>query len=380
MPSPIQTIPPEDRASPSYFLRDSVVFEWGNLSIRQDLIFMLAIAICVFVGTAIGHPGAGLIAAGGAMTVGLGAKQNIDDSLLLPMIFAALGIAFSTFIGMVVGHENYLLIPIAGLWGFGYGMLSSRPSGYGWVGQQCVVFLLVASAFPFSVKAAAVRASLVLVGSAVQILCTSVLLHLLTQLRAHLLALARYVRTEQLLLLTTFAEAAQSLRRGNTVHSALPYATRLAVTLIVSTWIYAELHFASGYWIPMTALLVLKPGISDTVSRAIARTLGTIAGAILANFAAAHLTPSTYVLGGCTVFFAWLAYGTLNVNYALFSTCLTAYIVFILSLAGLPSQTIALRRTVCTAIGGGLALTVRLVVLRYRKRAQAADNAVTNAH
>jgi Fusaric acid resistance protein-like len=380
MPSPIQTIPPQDRTSPSYFLRDSVVFEWGNLSIRQDLIFMLAIAICVFVGIAIGHPGAGLIAAGGAMTVGLGAKQNIDDSRLLPMIFASLGIAFSTFIGMVVGHENYLLIPIAGLWGFGYGMLSSRPSGYGWVGQQCVVFLLVASAFPFSVRAAAVRASLVLVGGAVQILCTSVLLHLLTQLRADLLALARYVRTEQLLLLTTFADAAQSLRRGNTAHSALPYATRLAVTLIVSTWIYAELHFASGYWIPMTALLVFRPGISDTVSRAIARTLGTIAGAILASFAAVHLTPSAYVLGGCTVFFAWLAYGTLNVNYALFSTCLTAYIVFILSLAGLPSQTIALRRTVCTAIGGGLALTVRLVVLRYRERAQAADNAVTSAH
>jgi hypothetical protein len=379
MPSPIQTLPPEDRGGPSHFLRDSLVFEWGNLSMRPDLIFMLAIAICVFVGVAIGHPGAGLIAAGSAMTVGLGAKQDIDDSRLLPMIFATFGIAFSTFIGMVVGHENYLLIPIAGLWGFGYGMLSIRPSGYGWVGQQCVAFLLVASAFPFSVKAAAVRASLVLVGGAIQILCTSVLLHLLTQLRAHLLALARYVRTEELLLRSTFADAAQSLRRGNTLHSALPYATRVAITLVVSTWIYAELHFASGYWIPMTALFVLKPGIGDTASRAIARTLGTIAGAILASFAAVHLTPSAYVLGGCTIFFAWLAYGTLNVNYALYSTCLTTYIVFILSLAGVPSQTIALRRTVCTAIGGGLALALRLIVLRFRKRVHAQAKTATAA-
>jgi Fusaric acid resistance protein-like len=380
MASPVQTVPPEDRIRHLHFLEDSYVIEWGNLSLRTDIIFMLAIAICLFVGIAVEHPGAGLISAGGAMTVGFGAKQDIDESRLRPMIFVSIGIAFSTFVGMVAGHENFVLVPLAALSGFGYGMLSNRPSGYGWVGQQCVVFLLVSSAFPFSAKAAAVRALLVLAGGAVQILCTSLLLHLLTQLRADLLALAQYVRTEELLLRTTIADAARSLRQGQTLHAALPYATRLAVTLGVSTYIYAKLHFASGYWIPMTALLVLKPGISDTVSRAIARTLGTITGALLASFAAAHLTPSTYVLAGCTVFFAWLAYATLNVNYALFSTCLTAYIVFILSLAGLPSHAIAVRRTICTAIGGGLALAVRLVVISYRKRTRLADNPVSPTH
>jgi Fusaric acid resistance protein-like len=379
MALPVPVSPPEGYLRPSRYLTDSYLFEWDKLSLRTDAIFMCAIAICVFVGIAVGHPGAGLIAAGGAMTVGLGAKQGIDDSLLLPMIFVSLGMAFSTFVGMIAGHANYILVPIAALWAFGYGMLSDRPSGYGWVGQQCVVVLVVASAFPFSPKAAAIRASLILAGGAVQILCSTLLLHLFKELRVNLLSLARYVRTENLLLRATMMDAARSLRPGNELHSALPYATRLAITMSVSTMIYTKLQFASGYWIPMTALLVLKPGITDTANRAIARTLGTIAGGILASFALAHITPSTYILAGCTVFFAWLAYGTLNVNYALFSTCLTAYIVFLLSLAGVPSALIAERRAVCTAIGGALALGLRLIVIRHRKRALAQDSAVSPA-
>ena len=50
---------------------------------------------------------------------------------------------------------------------------------------------------------------------------------------------------------------------------------------MVSTEIYRHFGFANGYWIPMTALLVLRPGLSDTASRAIARTIGTLAGAVL---------------------------------------------------------------------------------------------------
>ncbi len=51
---------------------------------------------------------------------------------------------------MLLGHENLLLVFISALWAFGYGMLTGRPGGYGWVGQQCVITFLVASAFPAS--------------------------------------------------------------------------------------------------------------------------------------------------------------------------------------------------------------------------------------
>jgi uncharacterized membrane protein YccC len=46
----------------------------------------------------------------------------------------------------------------------------------------------------------------------------------------------------------------------------------------------------------MTALLVLKPGVTDTVNRAVARVLCMLAGAILVSFCIAHLNPAPVVL------------------------------------------------------------------------------------
>ncbi|MFZ2020552.1 MAG: hypothetical protein WBP71_22865 [Terracidiphilus sp.] len=136
---------------------DSTVFQWQNQTLRADLIFTLPIAICLAVGLAIHHPGVGLVAAGGAMNTGFGQKHRIDNSQLVPMILVTLGMAFSGFVGVVVGHENLLLVFLSALWAFGYGLLTARPEGYAWVGQQCVITFLVASAFPAPLSAAAAR-------------------------------------------------------------------------------------------------------------------------------------------------------------------------------------------------------------------------------
>ncbi len=355
-------------ASAAPFLTDSLVFDWKAQSFRADLIFVLPISICLTLGIWLGRPGAGLIAAGGAFTVGFGAKQHIDDSRLLPMILASLGIGAATFVGMVAGHTNFILVLIAAGAGFVYGMLSLRQPGVSWVGQQSIVFLLVASAFPFSPRAAAIRSGLVMAGSALQILTSSILLHLLQQLRTDLRSVARYVREEHQALRFSVEQAARSLMKRSPASSAVPYALRLAVTLGVSTEIYRHFGFANGYWIPMTALLVLRPGLSDTASRAIARTIGTLAGAVFASFFLVHLAPAPPILAFLTLFFAWFSYSLNNVNYGLFTLCLTAYIVCLLALNSLPGKDVAYHRAVSTIIGGGLALTVRLLVIRYRQK------------
>jgi hypothetical protein len=92
------------------FLTDSYVFDWKAQSFRADSIFVLPMAICLVVGIWLGQPAAGMIAAGGAFTVGFGAKQHIGESSLLPMILASLGISAATFVGMVAGHTNFLLV------------------------------------------------------------------------------------------------------------------------------------------------------------------------------------------------------------------------------------------------------------------------------
>jgi uncharacterized membrane protein YccC len=283
------------------------------------------------------------------------------------MIFASAGIAFSTFVGMVAGHASFALVAVAALWAFGYGMLTSREGGYGWVGQQCVVTLLVGSAFPFSAKLAVGRALLLLAGGVVQVLWSSAALRLFRVLGQNLLEMARYLREEETALRAAMAEVATTLRHGRFADSTVAYALRLMVTVGVSTEVYRRLHFASGYWVPMTALLVLKPGLADTASRAIARTLGTVAGAWVLSILVAHFAPSPPALAAFTVLFAWLSYATLNVNYAMFAVFITGYIVFLLSLAQIPGAEIAHRRALCTALGGAIALTVRLVVIQRRR-------------
>src|SRR6202012_2476187 len=202
MPSPVlpgQSPQPPASSTAAYFT-DSYIFKWKNRTFRDDLIFVPPIAICLATGLLSHHPAAGMIAAGGAVTVGFGAKQNIDDSPLLPMLFVSLGMAFAAFIGGVIGHTNFLLVATAALWGFGYGMLTTRESGYSWVGQQCVITFLVASAFPASVEAAGDRALLIFAGGALQILSSAILFRAYRELGAHLASLAQYIREEEVAL------------------------------------------------------------------------------------------------------------------------------------------------------------------------------------
>ena len=348
-------------------LADSTIFRWQNQTLRADIIFTLPIALCLAVGLAIGHPGVGLVAAGGATNTGFGQKHRIDDSQLVPMILVTLGMAFSGFVGVLVGHENLLLVLLSALWAFGYGLLTARPEGYAWVGQQCVITFLVASAFPAPVSAAAARGLLLFAGGAVQLVLSSLLLRVFHKLRDHLFQLACYFRDERTAFLAALIETAESVRQRRFLNSALPYALRLAGTIGLATEIYRRLHYPSGYWIPMTALLVLKPALSDTGSRAIARVLGTMCGAIIITFCLAHMNPTPVALAAFTIVFAWLSYGLLNVNYALFSAAVTGYIVFLLSLNEVPGRTIAVHRTFCTAVGGAMALCSRLIVISYKR-------------
>jgi uncharacterized membrane protein YccC len=111
------------------------------------------------------------------------------------------------------------------------------------------------------------------------------------------------------------------------------------------------------------------------VKRALARIGGTLAGAVVTSYLVAHLQPTPIMLAVLVVVFAFLAYATLNVNYALFTLFLTAYIVFLLSLANLPGMLIAHRRALATIIGGMLALLVHLdAVRRWRREARASSH------
>jgi hypothetical protein len=374
MSTPVLTAAPSVEQPASFrrdYFGDLYLYNWKQFSWRVPLMCLSAIALCLGVGIAAGHPGGGLIAAGGAVTVGFGAMQSIDGSRFVPMIGASVGMALSTLIGMVAGHQNYFLLVTCAVWGFGYGLLTTRAAGVSWVGQQCVVTLLVASAYPFGFRQAAIRASLVLAGGGVQILFTSIQLRVVRTLHQDLYAFMRHSIEEKTAFRVAMgASFRQVLGEGAPPNPVFHFGLRLAVVLALSAEIYRRMQVPSGYWIPMTALLVLKPAFNETVKRALARIAGTLVGAVLTSYLVAHLQPTPVMLAVLVVLFAFLSYSMLNVNYAFFTMFLTAYIVFLLALANLPGPVVAHRRALCTITGGVLALVVHLdAIRRWRKRA-----------
>lgn len=363
----MSTFPAAEPPGRYRYLTDSYVFRWQNQTLRADLILTLPIALCFAIGIAIGHPAAGMIAAGGAMNTGFGKKQTIGGTYLLPMIYVTFGMAAAGFLGVLIGHESFLLVAVAAAIAFVYGMLTSLPGGYGWVGQQCVITYLVASAFPASPMEAFARGGLLFAGGVLQLVLSSLLLHVFSELRTRVIQLRHTLLAEEATLRALVTETADSLRRRHLFNSAIPYSLRLAFVIAISTEIYRELHYPSGYWISMTALIVLRPSVVDTANRAIARGLGTIAGAALITLFLAYIHMSLPVLALFAVLFAWISFGIVNVNYALFSAAITGYIVFLLSLAAIPGPEIAARRALATVIGAAIALTLRLILIsRYR--------------
>ena len=138
---------------------------------------------------------------------------------------------------------------------------------------------------------------------------------------------------------------------------------RQGATLGLGAELARLLVLPNGYWVPMTALLVLKPDFRQTFHRGLERVVGTLAGAALASLLvhAIHLDPFT--MGCLIVFFAWLGYTLVNVNYAVYAVFLTAYIVFLLDFGGLTPAVVVTHRALNTALGGGLALLSYVTVL-----------------
>src|SRR3954470_10838244 len=177
-------------ATRGHYLADLYSFKWSAFNFKLPLVSASAVALCLFAGIVAGHPGGGLIAGGGAFTIGFGANQRIADSRLIPMIVAVFGCSTATLAGTVAGHKDYWLIIAASGSALIYGVLTTRNAGLSWVGQQASVALLIASAFPTGAKPALIRFGLIAAGGGVQVLFTSAGLRLIPKLPKDLLSIA----------------------------------------------------------------------------------------------------------------------------------------------------------------------------------------------
>ncbi len=137
---------------------------------------------------------------------------------------------------------------------------------------------------------------------------------------------------------------------------AFRHAVRMAVSLSATLALSRWLNLPHGYWLPMTAAIVLRADFAATFNFGLLRVLGTVLGLVITTGLLyiwpdqpwAHLALMTAL---CMAF-RYLA----GAHYGIAVAALTGTVVILLSFEGVASDAAVIDRVINTALGSGIAL------------------------
>ena len=161
-------------------------------------------------------------------------------------------------------------------------------------------------------------------------------------------------------------EATRTVRENLDLSSAsMRHALRWGVGLGIGVAAYHVIDLSPhGYWIPLTILFV-KPGPAETNERIAMRGAGTIAGLVLATALAEAIGRGAIVNATVLTIAAACSFALLAIEYALFTTAITVYIVVLAHALGQGAFDAADERALATVIGLVIA-ALGFVVFRDR--------------
>jgi uncharacterized membrane protein YccC len=173
-----------------------------------------------------------------------------------------------------------------------------------------------------------------------------------------------------------------TLRASLTPRSvAFRHAMRMAVCLSAALWISRQLQLPHGYWLPMTAAIVLRPDFAATFNFGLLRVLGTVLGLVLTTVLL-HITPNEpwahlALMALLCMAFRYLA----TAHYGIAVAALTGTVVILLSFEGVSSSAAVMDRVINTALGCGMALLAYVAWPTWeRGRARAALAVMLDAY
>ncbi|OJU10696.1 MAG: hypothetical protein BGN86_00885 [Caulobacterales bacterium 68-7] len=313
-------------ASLSDHVRNAVApFRW-----REALNCAPAIALLLIAGLVIGKPLEGAIAAGAAFSVGFGAYRRIRSKPWLAMSLTAAAMTAAAFLGSTIGQYPLPFTLCSATLAALVAWFALYEENIWWIALETAIAFFVAGYFAGPLDVALDRALAVAIGGTVQTL------------------LVGFLR-----------EREGPIPAQAPVRPALfqAHAFRAAASVGIATWLALTFKLGNGYWAPMTALIVLKPGLRDTGVRGLFRVAGTVGGCAAASLFALAFPSTPAVLVVAILVCAWLAYALQRANYAVFSAAVSATVVFLLALHE-PEAVGAVRRVIATLAGGGVALAV----------------------
>ncbi|MET0936694.1 MAG: FUSC family protein [Luteibacter sp.] len=164
---------------------------------------------------------------------------------------------------------------------------------------------------------------------------------------------------------------------------AFRHAVRCAVVLTLAFAVSRYFALPHGYWLPMTAAIVLRPDFAATFNFGLLRVVGTVLGLMLTTFVL-RLTPDVVwahiaVMAILCVAFRYLAVA----HYGIAVTALTGTVVVLLSFEGVDPFSAMSDRVLNTALGSGMALVAYVLWPsweRHRARIALSDMLVAYAN
>lgn len=340
---------PPGEARPSQW-RQIAAQSWHSAHPVPALYCVPGVALALLTGLALRQPGPAILATAGAFSVGFGAFQRVSRLHVAPMLFAAVVMAIATAIGTVASSNTYADAACVAVAGFILGLGTGFGTAPWWVLLQGAIFLVVSGSIPGDAREGLARAGLILLGGGVQTVIVAILRALAPGGFPPLSAPAATLHPD------TAAEWAQTARR--VVSRPAPewrYGILLGLAAGFAALVQRWLAFPNGYWVPMTVVILLRRGAAETITRGALRMAGTLLGAGVATVVVAALRPTEWGLAPLIAIAAWGAYTLQWVNYGTFSVCVTSYVVFLLSLEGLPELAVAGHRIVATLLAGVIA-------------------------
>jgi uncharacterized membrane protein YccC len=134
------------------------------------------------------------------------------------------------------------------------------------------------------------------------------------------------------------------------------HGVRLAAAVAVAETLSRTLETPRAYWLPMTAVLVLKPEFTVTFTRGLLRIAGTILGLLLAtamfHFLPAGIGLEVLLIGAFVFLLRWIG----PANYGIFGVAVSALVVLMIAITGVAPKDVIWARGLNTLIGGTLAL------------------------
>ncbi|MDT4950358.1 MAG: hypothetical protein QOJ37_2953 [Pseudonocardiales bacterium] len=150
--------------------------------------------------------------------------------------------------------------------------------------------------------------------------------------------------------------------------AVLRHAIRAAVLVAVSDLVVRLMGIDRGYWVALTILVVLRPDFGATLQRSVMRTVGTIVGLLVAS-ELVHWIP-----GGDWWQIALIAVFAFGMRFAgpgnlgLTAASLSALVVVLLAISGIPAHTTLVSRSLSTLAGGVLAVAAALALPAWERR------------